>query len=460
MEKCLSHLKSLKSIWRQQSINMQILIAGITVGSVTLLVNFATFLKDILIASQFGTGDAFDSFLIALVLPLFIINIVAGSLNYALIPTYIKVKEKEGLFSASELLTQTTFLSIILLVVVSIVLAILSPIILPLIASGFDKDKLLLTQQLFYIMLPLITIKGLSTIWGAVLNANERFALVGLTPIFWPLITIILAFFMVDKWGIYILIYGLYAGFIIEACILGLAIKRQNSLLFILRIDSLNRHTKHVVKQYLPMIAGAFLMGSSGVVNQAMAAMLSPGSVSSLNYGNKIVSFVVGLGGTAIGTAVLPYFSNMVANENWSGIRHTLVTYIRLIVLITVPVTLLMIFFSEPLVKILFQRGAFTVYDTFTVTKIQQLFLIQIPFYIIGIMIVRLISALSSNHILMEASLINLIINIFLNYLFIKLIGVGGIALSTSLVYIVSLIYCSIRLHHTLNNRRLLSGEG
>ena len=97
-----------------------------------------------------------------------------------------------------------------------------------------------------------------------------------------------------------------------------------------------------VTRQYGSMVAGAFLMSSTVLVDQAMAAMLGPGSVSTLNFGNKVVSFLLTVGSaTALGTAVLPHFSRMVAQSDWLEVRHTLRTYVRLILLTTVPLTLL-----------------------------------------------------------------------------------------------------------------------
>jgi putative peptidoglycan lipid II flippase len=128
----------------------------------------------------------------------------------------------------------------------------------------------------------------------------------------------------------------------------------------------------------------------------------------------------------------------MVALAEWDGVRHTLITYARLIVLITLPLTVGLIYFSEPIVRLLFQRGAFTEADTQLVAWVQALHLLQVPVVVLGILIVRLISALKANRILMWGAGINLIFNVVSNYVFMKWLGVAGIALSTSLMYLVS----------------------
>ena len=69
--------------------------ALVTVGSCTILVKLVAFIKDAIVAYQFGTGDAMDAFLVALILPQFAVTLVGASFNTALIPTYIQIREHE-----------------------------------------------------------------------------------------------------------------------------------------------------------------------------------------------------------------------------------------------------------------------------------------------------------------------------------------------------------------------------
>jgi len=88
---------------------------------------------------------------------------------------------------------------------------------------------------------------------------------------------------------------------------------------------------------------------------------------------------------------------------------------------------------------------------------VQIFYLIQTPFYLLAILVVRLISAFNANHILFQATVINLAANIGLNLLFISWFGLPGIALSTTGVYIISFTYVSFRLWSKL---RTSDGSG
>lgn len=435
-----------RNIWQQQSVNRRIFATMITVGGFTFVVNLAATAKELVVANQFGTGDVLDAFLIAFLLPSFAINVVMGSFNAALIPTFIHVRENEGLEKAQQLFSSVTVWNTVVLVVVSVLLAMASSFILPILGSGFSPEKQALTRSIFFVLLPILAISGLGITWAAVLNASERFALVAISPMIKPIVTVALLVVMSKIWGIYALAAGTVGGVVLEAGLLAWGVRRRGFHL-VPRWHGLTPPMKKVINQYLPMVAGAFFMSSTSLVDQSMAAMLGAGSVSTLNYGGKVLTLIIGIGSVSLGTAVFPHFSRMVAASDWAGIRHTLKTYIYLILLVTIPLTLILVFFSEPLVRLFFERGAFTLADTWRVSQVQALFLLQIPFYFLGILMVRLISSLNMNAILMQAAIINLLCKIVFNYLLMQRLGAAGIALSTTLVYVVSFIYCSIMLY-------------
>jgi putative peptidoglycan lipid II flippase len=240
--------------------------------------------------------------------------------------------------------------------------------------------------------------------------------------------------------GIYALVYGTLLGFGLETMLLGTAlIKRDFSLRP--RIFWDDPEMKVICGQFLPVIAGAIIMGSTEIVDKGMAAGLAAGSVASLNYGNKIIAAALTLTTTAIGTAVLPYFSRMVADREWKDIRSTIKFYLGIIFAIGIPASIVIFGISETIIQVVFQRGSFTSQDTVVVGSVQAMFAFQIPFYVASIVVVRLISSLRANHILMCGAAINLFVNVVLNIVFIRFIGLKGIALSTSCVYFISFMF-------------------
>ncbi|QLE45995.1 murein biosynthesis integral membrane protein MurJ (plasmid) [Nostoc sp. C052] len=429
--------------WKEftsHSINRQIFSAAIVVTTCTILVKVVAFYKESIVAWKFGTNDFLDAFLIATVVPNFIVNVIAGSLNEALIPTYIKIRDHESLKESEELLSGTFLCSLVLLAIMTLLIIATACFYFPWMTLGFNDEKLALTYKLFYVITPVVVFSGIITLFSAILNAGERFILTSLSPVLTPAATIILLLLFGQLLGIFALAIGLIVGTILEVIFLWVVLYRRG---FVLRPKwfGLTPALHKVVKQYSPAMMGALLMCSSVLVDQSMAAMLAPGSVAALNYASRVSFIPLMLGGTAISTAVIPYLSKMVASSDWQGINHTLKSYLKLIFLITVPFTGLLVLLSEPIVQLLFQRGAFTVEETHLVAQILSASALQIPFYIAGIFVVKVLISMCLNHISMWVSVFNLLINIVLNYLFMQWLGIQGIALSTSCVYLFSFCY-------------------
>ncbi|MSP52958.1 MAG: virulence factor MviN [Gammaproteobacteria bacterium] len=427
------------AVWSQASNNRKIFAALITTGGFSLIVSLAAMLKDLQIAHQFGRGDALDVFLIAFLLPSFGVNVIASSFNAALIPVYIQVREQQGSDPAQRLFSSVMVWSGLLLIAASIIFATLIHFIMPYLASNFSAEKRILTEKLFFILLPVLAISGVTTIWTAILHAGERFALAAFTPIMLPVTVMVFLVVFGDSYGVFSLAVGTVVGFIFQCCLLGIALKRLKIKLCP-RWYGMTSEFRKVISQYLPMVGGAILMSSTTLVDQTMAAMLDSGSVSALNYGNKLVVMILGIGTMALGSAVLPYFSKMLAVKDWEGLIHTIKTYSKLILLVSIPLTIFIYFFSEALIRFIFERGSFTEKDTLIVAKIQKMYALQIPFYLLGSLLVRLIFAMGINQRLLLIFLIDLTVKIGLNFIFIRWINITGIALSTSIIYLINLI--------------------
>jgi putative peptidoglycan lipid II flippase len=425
--------------WKQLSsgsLNRRIFSAAVIVGGLTFAGKLVAMLKEMMVAAWFGTGDSLDAFLVAFVLPSYAINVIAGCLDAALIPTLVAVREKEGPVAAQRLFSGTMVLTIAFLSAATLLLAALAPWLLPLLCSGFDEAKLNLTLHLFYWFLPGILLTGLAIACEAALNAGEKFAVAAFAPCVVSLALMASLALFGARFGVQAMAVGMVVGFLLQLAIVAWALSQRGSSL-VPRWSGYEPALRQVVKQYLPAMASAGLMCSTQVVDQSMASMLPAGSVSSLNYANKFVSLLLGIGTMALGTAVLPYFSQLVAAANWPALRHTLKTYLGLIVLVTIPLVAGGIFLSKPLVALLFQRGHFTASDTAGVAWVQSMFLLQLPFYTFTILFVRMISSLQANHVLLWGTVISVVLNITLNYVLMQFMGAAGIALSTSIVYVV-----------------------
>ena len=428
--------------WRLKTPNRRIFSAMLTIGSLTLGVRVVNLAKEVFVASRFGTSDTMDAYLMALLFPTFALTLAAGPLSTALVPTLIEVRERpDGGETSKRLLGGALVVNATVLVVATLLSAILVPLMLPLLAHGFSPEKLALTRRMFFALLPAILVSGMSLTLSAVLNAGERFALTSLSPAVRPL-AIVAAVALVSRDAV-ALVAGTGAGFLLEFALVARGLRRTGTPV-LPRWYGWTPELRDVLRSYAPLFASSFVMSGTEFVDQAMAATLPSGSVATLAYGTRIVNVLTALGVTAISMSVLPQFSRMIAKQDWTALRRTLYVYGWGLFVLGLMVTVLLVVSSRLLIELLLQRGAFSAADTILVSRVQAASALQIPFYMLSALTVRLLIALRANRFLVWCAVQNFAVNITFDYILMKLVGVAGIALATSVFYMTNLAFLAV----------------
>jgi putative peptidoglycan lipid II flippase len=436
---------------RARSADLRVFRSTIIVASLTLVVSAAILARDLVIAALFGTGGAVDAYLIAVLIPQVAINVIAGSISSSLVPIYIRVQQREGAESAQRLLAGAVSMCLGLLVLVTILLGLLNPWIVHQIGAEFDPDKRAVTLELSYALLPIVVISGIATIGSAALNARERFAIAALAPILVPCTSTLFLLSLHRAWGIRALAVGIVVGHLLQLGVLALLLQRQGISLWP-RWPTLNASLRQVLQQYVAVFVAAILVGSTLFVDQAIAARLPSGSVATLNYGNKLFTLLTGLASFALGTTMLSHFSRLLADQAWEELSRSLMSWGKLIIITLGPLTLALVLFSEPLVRLLLQRGAFDAADTTAVARVQALFILQLPLFTLNILLIRLISSLGKNHWLIYQTALSAVLNALLDIVLVRFMGVAGIALATTLVQVAVFGFLSVVVRRLLRH--------
>jgi putative peptidoglycan lipid II flippase len=419
-------------LFQGASINRRIFRAAASVTAAGILVKIVATLKEIAVAGAYGRSDAMDAFLAAALIPGLLINLISESMNQALVPTLIRVREREGHDRAQELLSSSMLWMCVLLAAVSAVMALGARGFFPLIASHFPAAKLDLSVRIFYALLPVVLITGIATNCTAVLNTFDRFALPALAVVINPVIVIAGALLLSGRLGIWAMVYATLAGALLHAAVVA-GMMDFHGYRFRLRWHGMTEATREVAHQYGPVLLSGVVASSGLLVDQSMAAMLPAGSVSALVYANRFVAVVLTLLAGAVSTAVTPYFSRMIALGDWAGCRHTLRTWVRLTALVSAPIAVALIAGARPLIRITLQHGAFSPRDTAAVTPVLMMYAIQIPFFVCSRVFYRFLVALRRTDLVFYCGALNLVLDIVLNLILMRWFGVAGIALATSL---------------------------
>lgn len=424
--------------------------AAATVAVLTLGGKLLGLVKEMVVAAQFGAGPSMDAFLLALSLPTFAVNVVAGMLPMALTPAFVAARERDGADAARRLAGTAFRQTYIVMTVLSVMLAGITLLVGHLPGSGLSAESRGLLPQMTALLLPFTVLQGASAAWTGLLAAEGAFAIGAAAPVAVPVVMVAVVYLAGATLGIAAVAIGLVAGSVVQLAMLARAM-RAHALPMHARGASLEA----VYAQYLPAVGGALLSSGCGLVDQFMASWLPAGSVAAIGYGGKLVTVGMSLAIVAIGTPLLPHLSTLAERGEWHALRAFQRRSSMIVLALTVPLTIAVVLVSEPLVRLAFERGAFTSHDTANVARIQSLYMLQLPGHFLAVLYARAIAAMRATRWLTVGAAVSLVVNILANIGCMQFLGAAGIALSTSLVHTVSALLLFVVSERLLRDRLL-----
>ena len=399
--------------------------------------------KEMAVAYAFGAASTLDSYLVAFAVPSFVLTIFATSFATALVPEIVTRRGDADIADARDFARQAIAFSIVGAFAATLILAVFGRPILAVVGYGFDAERLSLAFHAYLVLLPVCFFGTIGATLGAVANAWKHFALPALAPAVTTAVMLVMIYFFATSWGVYALAAGVSIGFALEVAVLALFLARAG-LPWAPAWAGVSRRLRKVIGSTGHLAVGAALMGGATIVDQAMATSLSPGDVAILSYGTRLTAVIVTALG-ALATVCLPYFSGLVAGGDWRALRQTLRELAGWIVLITTPIVVAVCAMSEWLIHAIFARGLFSSADAAAAAHVQTLFALHMPFYLLTIMGMRVLTALGRNLSIAAISLFFFAVNASANWLFMRWFGVAGIALGTTAAF--AFAACTIYLY-------------
>ena len=389
------------------------------------------FFKETLIASKVGCCFKTDSYFIAFAGVTILAEIIGESISTSMVPILMKVEAKEGKEKKLEFINNILNMVILLSLVLMLLAWGLSPIIMKILAKGFKEDELYLSIDLMKLGLPMVLFILIRSVFVAFLQSNHGFKAGAKSWVYNNIVYIIYLLFF-NKYGVYgLMVAGVLASLSQLFSVIPASIKMGYKYEF--NVNSKEIYFKEMLVLVMPIIIALSVNRVNLLIDRAMASNLPKGSISYLNYADDIVQLILGIFITAIVTVLFPIISEEYSRGNWEDSREIMRQGMKIILAIAMPATIILIVFSEPLVKLFFQRGAFT-------SKASKITSEVLIYYGLGIVSRALVLFLTKMHYAIYDSktptlygFLGIILNIIFNIVLSKYMGVGGIALSTSI---------------------------
>jgi putative peptidoglycan lipid II flippase len=408
-----------------------------TVGSATLLSRVLGFARDIGLAAVFGAGPRADAFFVAFQLANLIRRMLAeGALNAAIVPLYLRARDDGGDKAASAFAGRLIGTFVVALTGLGAVFALAMPAIVLLLAPGFEfgGPRMSVAVELARLMLPYMAFAGPLAVLMGVLNANHRFATAAYATTAFN-VTLLAALALVfwlqggdSAWSSRIIATGVAVAGVSQLLLVGFAVWLGPE-----RVTPLSVSFGPPVRRFLALaIPGLVASGipQITVIAGVMVASTSRSAVSWIYYANRLIELPLGIVGIAIGTVLVPAFTHAVRSRDKRELAHVESRGLELALGLALPAAIALTALAEPIVRVLFERGAFQAQDTAATAAALAAFALGLPGHVLVKTFSPVFFAREDTGTPMRAALIGFIIAIAGSLALMPVLGHVGIALA------------------------------
>lgn len=412
----------------------------LTVG--TKILGFA---REIILAYYYGASSLSDAYLISLTIPTVIFAFIGVGLKTTYIPIFSKIENEQGEEEANKFTNNIISLLLVISTFIILPVLIFTEPVVKLFASGFDGETLALASTFTQISILSIYIIGIIYVFEAYLQMKKNFLIPAIISL--PLnIIIILSIVISVGFDDRILAVGKVVAVLAQLLFLiPYLLKNGYKHTFLLNLKDDNLRKTLILA--VPVILGTSVNQINKLVDRTIASQVAIGGISALNYASRLNGFVLNIFVLSLATVIYPSFSKMAASNNIKGLKRALGEAINIISLLVIPATIGTMIFSESIVTLLFGRGAFDARATALTAS-------ALFFYSIGLMgfglreiLSRALYALQDTKTPMINAAIGMVLNIILNIILSKYLGIGGLALATSIaaIFTTGLMFITLR---------------
>ena len=409
---------------------------GIILGC-SIVAKILSYLWEATLAALLGASDQSDAFYMTTSIFGILFPILDLGIWKVFLPIYKTKLVQQNQSEAEKIANIAITLFFTLSVALVLFLIVFARPLVAVMAQGFDGEKRAMTIQYLRVSAPTYLLMAVASVIGAMLQSRERFLGSQIREIGTHVSKIIYVF-------IFYRFFGIYAA--VTAMIVGSVFRVLVQLPFINWKWRFRPNFDFRDKDIVPMIKGlpsvavtAAIAHINGLIDRMVASGAASGAVSCLNYGNKLMHVFSGMISTAIGTAVYPTIIQHIAEKDDERLKKLLSNVICALMFLIIPISVFCFMFSTELVTVAFQRGAFDAAATAVTARVFTGYCLGMLFLGVTTVITNVFYGYGDTKITMYISVVEIVLNIVFDLLFVRFWGVAGLAFATSISAIICL---------------------
>ena len=388
------------------------------------------FVLQVVNARFFGTSASMDAFLAASTIPVILFGVFNGALVSALVPAFSELVS-QGNDESAWRLGSTIFNGLLVALAFLATLGwVLAPHIVPIVARGFPPAEMELTIGMTRWLLPTIVATSLAGVVGSMLNAKHHFYAPAVGGIVINAVTIAIIVALNARLGIYALVLGYALGLVAQLAVQFPVIVSSGMYRFV--FDYRHPGFAKIFAMLGPIVIGSAAGQMAFFFDRNFASTLSTGNIAGMNYSTKLVGFPQQIFAAAIATVIFPLFAAQFARSDFAGVRRSVVTGLRLVLLVTVPSAFGLTALARPIVATLFQRGKFDEHATALCASLLPYSAAGLVGLAASIVLTRCCFACKETRVTVAISVFTVVLNVVLSFVWLPSLGARGLLLANT----------------------------
>ncbi len=395
--------------------------------------------REIVAAGYYGVSGPISAFTIAFQVPNLVRALFAdAALQPAFVPVFTDLVGKKQYREAFRLASTLLLLITMVLGALTAIFVLAAGVIIPLFAPGFRDEPALmsLTVSLSRVLFPILILLGASGIVVGILNSYDRFGAFAISPLFWNL-TIILVLVVLEPLfhgenRIYAYAIGILIGTAVQLAIPAWDL-RNTPFHFTWSFEWRNPGVRRVLLLMLPVTISLGLINFNALINSTFGSLVSEEAPAAIDKAFRLYQLPQGIFSVAIATVLFPTLARFANNKEFVNLRATLANGMRQILFVLVPAAVAFLALSDPIIRLVYQRGEFSASDTTLVGTALFWFAFSLPTNGVYLLQTRTFFSLQRPWQATGLAVIDLVVSALAAFALYKPFGVGGIVAGTGI---------------------------
>ena len=406
-------------------------------SAATALSRIAGLAREVVAAGYYGVNGPMSAFTVAFTVPNLVRALFAdAALQPAFVPVFTDLVGRRQFKEAFRLASTLMLLITMVMGALTAIFILAAPVIVPLFAPGFHQPLTELTVSLSRVLFPILIMLGVSGIVVGILNSYDRFGAFAISPFFWNVAIIAALIVLRPLFSHHNQIYA-YAIAILIGTAVQLAIPawdlRHTPFHFTWSLDWRHPGVRRVLLLMLPVTISLGLINFNQVINGFFGSLVSPHAPAAIEKAFRIYQLPQGIFSVAIATVLFPTLARFANKGEMVNLRATLANGMRQILFVLVPAAAVILVLSDPIIRLIYQRGEFDPRDTQIVGTALFWFAFSLPTNGVYLLQTRTFFSLQQPWHATALAVIDLVVSALAAAALYKPFGVGGIVAGTGI---------------------------